>query len=70
MNKKTPAQNVIDAFGSITKAARAIGCDKSTIACWVSRGNGLVPAQWQVKILNAAKNEKIELKPADLVATE
>ena len=68
-NTDTPAQRVIDAFGGVTKTAKALNCGKSTVSCWGSRGGGLIPAQMQKRILAAASELDIELKPADLVAT-
>lgn len=65
----TPAQKVVTAFGGVTKTAKALKCGKSTVSCWLNRGGGLIPAQMQSKILAAARDNDIELKPADLVAT-
>ena len=65
----TPAAKVIKAFDGVTKLADALECDKSTVSCWNSRGEGLIPSKWQAKIMDAAKRLNIDLNPADLVAT-
>lgn len=66
---KKPAKKVIDAFGGTSKTAQILKCDKSTVSCWLTRGKGLIPAQWQGKILTAAKEHGIDISPADLVDT-
>jgi len=44
------AKNIIDAFGGLTKAAKAMGLPISTVQGWV-RGRGYVPV-WQISLVH------------------
>jgi ribosome-binding protein aMBF1 (putative translation factor) len=59
----TQAERVISKFGTQEKLAAALGCRQSVIAGWKRRG--YVPAQQQVRVLEAAREQGIDLTPAD-----
>jgi len=61
MKKQPPVEVVISRFG-IRPLARDLGIDPSTITRW--RKNGLVPAEYHVKIIELSRDE---LSADDLV---
>jgi hypothetical protein len=64
----TPAQKLIDRFGSQTALAEALGRSQSTIQYWAKTGH--VPVKWHSSIRDAAKAKGIVLTPADFVDVE
>lgn len=68
----TPADIVISRFGGVRPLARLLGKDPSTIHRWkqpAARGglDGRVPSAVQVRLLELARAQGVELTPADLV---
>ncbi|HEV2954257.1 MAG TPA: phosphoglycerate dehydrogenase [Candidatus Dormibacteraeota bacterium] len=61
----TTATSVIDKFGGQTSLARMIGKGQSTVQYWSQ--SGIIPAKWQQPLLDLARENGIELKPADFV---
>jgi hypothetical protein len=69
--EKSPAQAVIDAFGSNAEVSRILDVSKSTITRWgydkANKGtNGLVPQKYWPLLLATAKKRKIKLSVRDL----
>lgn len=67
-----PAEYVIHVFGSITKAAKAIGLHKTSVHKWKrskeKRGcDGLIPTAAQQKILSIATEMGLDITPNDLI---
>lgn len=70
--EKTPAQAVIDAFGSNAEVSRVLSLSKSTITRWgytkENKGtNGFVPQKYWPLLLATAKKRKVKLTLRDLV---
>ena len=66
--KKNIAEIIIDdIFGGTTKAAKMIGFQPARVQNWKSRG--YIPARVQQKVLDTAKQNGIDLKPADFFST-
>lgn len=68
---KSPAQAVIEAFGSNAEVSRVLSVSKSTITRWgydkQNKGtNGLVPQKYWPTLLAIARKRKIKLSLRDL----
>lgn len=68
----TPADTVISRFGGVRPLARLLGKDPSTIHRWkqpAEKGglDGRVPSAVQVRLLELAREQGVELTPSDLV---
>jgi len=68
---KSPAQAVIEAFGSNSEVSRILSISKSTITRWnydkAYKGtNGLVPQKYWPLLLATAKKRKVKLTVRDL----
>jgi transposase len=68
---KSPAQAVIEAFGSNAEVSRILDVSKSTITRWgynkEHRGtNGFVPQKYWPTLLAVARKRKIKLRLRDL----
>lgn len=50
---KSPAENVIDSFGGLTKLARVLDCPVSTVQGWKERGK--IPQDRWLQIIEAGK---------------
>lgn len=59
------AQRVIAKFGGQKPLAELLGKTPSTVSYWVKAGT--IPAKWQRKILDLAKEYGIELYPGDFI---
>lgn len=59
------AQYIISKFGGQTSLARLIGKRPSTVQHWAA--SGVIPAKWQVALLNLARQQGIDLSPSDFV---
>lgn len=59
----TQAERIIGKFRTQVRLAAALGCHQSVIAGWKKRG--FVPAQQQLKVLEAARQLGVELSPQD-----
>ena len=59
----TPAQTIIQRFGSQTALAEALGKPQSTVQYW--NRTGTIPAKWHPVILKAAQVCGIEIAPSD-----
>ena len=62
----SPAQRVIDKFGGVRATARALEINASAVCRWrkakSDRGcDGRIPNKHYLKLLNIAKNRKIDL---------
>lgn len=69
--EKSPAQAVIQAFGSNAEVARILGVSKSTITRWgydkENKGtNGFVPQKYWPLLLTMARKRKTKLSLRDL----
>ena len=65
----TPAEKIIERFGGIAALARALGHKQpSTVQGWKERG--FIPARRQALVLAAARDQYIELTPADFFASD
>src|SRR4051794_17796986 len=64
----TPAQKIIDRFGSQTSLAEALGRSQSTIQYWSKTGN--IPPKWHPPIREAAIARGITLASTDFVNLE
>lgn len=65
-----PAHQIIEKCGGVDRVAAMTGRHKSRVARWMwakSRGGtgGLIPAQVQIELLEAARREGIDLTPED-----
>jgi ribosome-binding protein aMBF1 (putative translation factor) len=65
--RMTQAERIIKKFGTQEALATALGCRQSVIAGWKRRG--FVPAQQQERVLAAAREVGIRLRPADFFAS-
>jgi len=70
MQSPTPAEIVIAKCGGHKKVAELIGVDVSWVYRWTyppERGGsgGQIPRKQQIKLLEKARAEKIDLTPAD-----
>ena len=68
---KSPAQSVIEAFGSNAEVSRILDVSKSTITRWgyakEQKGtNGLVPQKYWPTLLAVARKRKVKLSLRDL----
>lgn len=68
---KSPAQSVIDAFGSNAEVSRVLSVSKSTITRWgydkENKGtNGRIPQKYWPTLLAIARKRKIKLSLRDL----
>ncbi len=63
---QSPADLVIQKFGSVAAVARALDIRESTVSSWRLR-SGRIPSAKQISILRAAAKNNIHLTPADLV---
>jgi len=62
---QTPVEIVIEAFGSATAVAKAIGRSPAAVSRWRSRGR--IPSKVQQLLLDAAKVRGIDLTCQDIV---
>ena len=60
-----PAEGVIEKFGGQCALARLIGKHQSTVQHWANSGS--IPAKWQSRLLQLAREQGVELSTADLV---
>ena len=60
------AEFVIAKFGGQSALARLVGKGQSTVQHWAKSGQ--IPAQWQSKLLEVARERGIALKPADFMS--
>ncbi len=67
-NKENAAQRIIRRFGGQSALAELLDKRQSTIQHWARTGR--VPAQWQVPLMNLARERGIILEAKDFVATE
>ncbi len=58
-----PARNVIDKFGGQSALARLIDRDSRTVHNWAR--TGVIPAKWQGRLLNLARERNVNLSTAD-----
>ncbi|MBK67999.1 MAG: hypothetical protein CMP22_07720 [Rickettsiales bacterium] len=58
---------IIEKFGGIRPAARKLEEAPANIQGWLKRG--VIPAKKQQKVLDTAKQNGIDLKPADFFST-
>lgn len=68
---KSPAQSVIDAFGSNAEVSRVLSISKSTITRWgyekQNKGtDGRIPQKYWPTLLATARKRKIKLSLRDL----
>jgi hypothetical protein len=62
------AKSIIELFGGQTALATAIGKPQSTVQYW-SR-TGIIPPKWQSLVLEAARQQNIEISAIDFVADD
>jgi len=71
----TPAERVCKAFGSATVVGEALNISADEVWRWNrpigrSRGRGgLVPDRYQARILAAARERGVDLRPEDLIGS-
>ena len=65
MERKTPAEHVIDKFGGLTKLARALGLTVSTVQGWKKRGK--IPQEHWLAIMAVAKANALDLTLSDFI---
>lgn len=66
MNKKlNPAEQIINRFGGQSSLAALIGRRQSTVQHWAN--TGIIPSQWQQKLLKLAREKGIDLKASEFV---
>lgn len=67
----SPAELVIDRFGSARRLALLLGCNPSAVCRWPKpkpRGlGGTIPSNLHLKILTIAKQYRIKIKPEELI---
>jgi hypothetical protein len=63
----TPSKLAILLFGGVSILAKQLEISKVTVSSWQTRGDGGIPRQHHLKIIEVAKRKKIELSPEDLV---
>jgi len=66
----SPAQRIIEKCGGVTRTAELVGRSESWVYRWTyprERGGtgGLVPRQAQFALLDAARDGKVDIQPAD-----
>lgn len=60
----TVAEKIIERFGGVSKLAAILGHDYPTrVQGWKKRG--VIPAKAQADVLRAARNNAVDLEPAD-----
>ncbi len=64
--KINAAEQIINRFGGQSELAKLLGRRQSTIEHWAKTGR--IPAQWQEKLMKAAREKKINLEAKDFVA--
>lgn len=62
------AARIIEKFNGTRKLAAAIGLPPSTVQSW--KDAGLIPAKHQQAVLDKAREERIDLSPADFFEPE
>src|SRR4051812_3417234 len=60
------ARDIIEKFGSQSALADLLGRGQTTVAYWAK--TGVIPAKWQARILDLARERGIELSPADFMS--
>lgn len=77
MQRQKPAELVIEVFGGVRAAARALGEQRgwpvhpSIVSGWVNRSGGNVPPKWHPVVMAAAKAQKgVEITYTDLAYWE
>src|SRR5438067_6046147 len=60
-----PAEVVIEKFGGQSALARLLGRGQSTVQHWA--GSGRIPAKWQAKLLQLARERGVDLAVSDFV---
>lgn len=63
----TPAALCVARFGGVRKAARAIGVDHSRVVRWRKSEGGRIPSKHQRPLLDAAREQGVELTAAELI---
>lgn len=67
MKKKiSPAKLVIDTFGGVRAAARALGRSPSSVSRW-QNGDGLIPSTVQAQIMKLAREQGLDLTSDELI---
>lgn len=51
---KSPAEQVIEKFGGVSKTAAALGLNRSSVCLWVKRNKGQVPSRRWSQILKVS----------------
>ncbi len=59
------AKQIINKFGGQTKLAAMLGKGQTTVAYWAK--SGVIPAKWQPRVLDLARQRGIELEAADFI---
>ncbi len=62
------AEQIINRFGGQSALANLLGRRQSTIQHWVK--TGIIPSQWQKKLLKLAREKGVALEPKDFVSQE
>ena len=63
----TPAEYVIEAFGGLTAASKALGLFPSGLVNWRKRNNGAIPGRNWARILKVAEKQKIHITLRNLM---
>lgn len=61
-----PAEYIIRVFKGVRATGRAVGRAPGNVSKW--RKSGRIPSAVQEKILEVAKEKKLDIRPGDLVA--
>lgn len=61
----TPAEKIIKSFGGVRPMAKAMDLAPTTVQRW--KESGFIPARRQLAVLEAAKNNNVNLTAADFI---
>lgn len=64
--KMTPGQYIVEVFGGVNAAARALGVTPAAVSRWKSNKRRIGP-EMQGRILETARKQKLSITPNDLI---
>ncbi|WP_412058581.1 hypothetical protein [Bartonella sp. DGB2] len=74
--RQNPAYSIITLFGGVAKVASVVNSSITTVRKWYyptdcrEGKGGVIPAKYQIRLLNYAKDHNIDLRPDDFFYPE